>query len=143
MRANVAFPLLGLVALSCLLAHSPASAGVGFAQFNVTATLNTATGGGVGLRSPSLCRSSTTQVDAFGARATVVCATGALVDIVPGKTGGPWAPMHGGAYRFITQVTWNGDWMDTIDDSSGNGTITSWRVVKLPTYSYLELTLGW
>ena len=102
-------------------------------------------GGGAGNvndLSPALCRNSTSG-DAFGARATVVCSTGALVDIAPGSSFTPWAPMHGGAFRYITQVSWNGEWVDSIDDTPGTGTITSWRVVHSMTHNYLELTLGW
>ena len=86
---------------------------------------------------------NTTSADNFGARATVVCSTGALVDLSPGRSNNPWIPMHGGAFRYVTQVFWNGDWIDSIDDSPGSGTVTSWRRVNLVNREYLELTIGW
>ena len=145
-----------LTATLCLFA-APAFAGQATNTFDVKVILSTGAsgpgggggGGGIGGGagnvndlSPALCRNSTSG-DAFGARATVVCSTGALVDIAPGSSFTPWAPMHGGAFRYITQVSWNGEWVDSIDDTPGTGTITSWRVVHSMTHNYLELTLGW
>ncbi len=51
--------------------------------------------------------------------------------------------MHGGAYRYVTQVLWNGDWIEGLDNSRGVGTITSWRVVNLSDRNYLELMVNW
>ena len=101
-------------------------------------------GGNVGVNGlgHGLCR-NTSSADAFGAHAIVVCSTGALVDISPETSNTHWTPIHGGAYRYITQVSWNGEWVDSIDNSQGTGTITSWRVVHSATHNYLELTLGW
>lgn len=75
---------------------------------------------------------------AHGALVTVVCSTGAVVDIEPGNSGQPHAPMHGGSFRYVTHVAPNGGLTDTQDDAAGAGTYTSWRVVN----SYLELTMG-
>lgn len=80
---------------------------------------------------------------AHGAIVTVVCTTGAVVDIEPGNTGQPLTPMHGGAYRYVTHVTPNGGLIDTLDTFGGAGTVTSWRVVDLTDRNYLEMTLGW
>ena len=99
-------------------------------------------GGGSGNAGNGLCL-NTTSADNFGARATVVCSTGALVDLSPGRSENPWIPMHGGAFRYVTQVFWNGDWIESIDDSPGTGTVTSWRRVNLLNREYLELTIGW
>lgn len=121
----------------------PAHAAQSGAQFNVKVKLQTASGAtGDGASGDGLCR-NTAGADAFGAYVTVVCSTGTMVDISPGKSGAPWTPMHGGAYRFITQVYWNGDWVDSVDDASGAGTVTSWRVVNLRDRSYFEMTVGW
>ncbi len=98
-------------------------------------------GGNAGIGN-GLCL-NTTSADNFGARATVVCSTGALVDLAPGRSNNPWIPMHGGAFRYVTQVFWNGDWIDSIDDSPGSGTVTSWRRVNLANREYLEITVGW
>ena len=78
-----------------------------------------------------------------GAVVTVVCTTGAVVAIEPGRDGQPFNPMHGGAYRYVTNVTPNGDLSDTVDAFSGAGTTTAWRVVKSTDRDYLEMTLGW
>ncbi len=78
-----------------------------------------------------------------GAVVTVVCTTGAVVAIEPGHDGQPLTPMHGGAYRYVTQVTPNGDLSDTVDAFGGAGTTTAWRVVKSTDRDYLEMTLGW
>lgn len=80
---------------------------------------------------------------AHGAVVTVVCTTGAVVAIEPGHDGQPFTPMHGGAYRYVTQVTPNGDLSDTVDAFGGAGTTTAWRVVKSTDRDYLEMTLGW
>lgn len=75
---------------------------------------------------------------------TVVCSTGAVVDIEPGKQAGhPYTPMHGGSYRYVTHVTPNGNLADTEDAFGGAGTTTAWRVVHLTGRDYLEMTLGW
>ena len=91
---------------------------------------------------PTLCR-NTSIASAFGASATVVCSTGALVDIAPGPNVAMGRPMHGGAYRYVTQVSWNGNWLESLDDATGMGTITTWRVVNLLDRTYLEMTVGW
>lgn len=78
-----------------------------------------------------------------GVVVTVVCTTGAVVAIEPGRDGQPFTPMHGGAYRYVTNVSPNGDLSDTMDAFSGAGTKTAWRVVKSTDRDYLEMTLGW
>ena len=80
---------------------------------------------------------------AHGAIVTVVCSTGAVVGIEPGRSGQPLTPMHGGAYRYVTHVYPNGALFDTVDAFSGAGTTTAWRVVHLTGRDYLEMTLGW
>ena len=118
----------------------PSQAGQTGVQFKVAVTLQSA-------NSPTLpqtifCRTNPGGL-AFGAIVTVVCSTGAVVDISPGRTGMPWSPMHGGAYRYVTQVFWNGDWVESLDDTPGTGTVTSWRIVNLLNRNYVELTVGW
>ena len=120
--------LLGLTAV-------PVNAAQVSGQFNVTVNLQSTS-------SSAFCRSSN-ALGSFGATVTVVCSTGAVVDISPGSTGMPWSPMHGGANRYVTQVFWNGDWVESLNDTPGAGTITSWRVVNLLNRNYVELTVGW
>jgi hypothetical protein len=51
--------------------------------------------------------------------------------------------MHGGSYRYLTQVSVGGQILGTVDLYSGLGTITSWRVVNLVDRQYVEMTLNW
>ena len=78
-----------------------------------------------------------------GAVVTVVCTTGAVVAIEPGRDGQPFNPVHGGAYRYVANVSPNGDLSNTVDAFGGAGTTTAWRVVKSTNREYLEMTLGW
>ena len=80
---------------------------------------------------------------AFGADVTVVCRTGAVVDISPGAGAKPWVPMHGGAYRFLPPVSWAGVMTGTETTQSGLGTVTTWRVVQLIDRQYVEMLLRW
>lgn len=109
-------------------------------QFNVTVNLQSA-------NSPTLPQTIFCHTNpgglAFGAIVTVVCSTGPVVDISPGRTGRSGSPMNGGAYRYVTQVFWNGDWVESLDDTPGTGTVTSWRIVNLLNRNYVELTVGW
>ena len=123
--------LLGLCAL-------PGFAAKGGAGFNVTVDLQS------GERAPTteFCRTSN-AVGGFGATVTVVCSTGAVVDISSGQSGMPWVPMHGGAYRYLFHITRNGEVVGTVDSYTGVGTVTSWRIVQAVNRDYLELTVGW
>ena len=80
---------------------------------------------------------------AHGAVVTVVCATGAVVDIEPGPNARPQIPIHGGVYRYITNVSETGASTEVANSFLGAGTTTAWRVVRLANRDYLELTLGW
>jgi hypothetical protein len=81
----------------------------------------------------------------FGAKVTVVCATGSLVDLTtpPQASGAPRVPTHGGAYRYVTQMSRAGDGYGSIDVFSMTGTVTSWRTVNLQDRSYTEMTVSW
>ena len=54
----------------------------------------------------------------------------------------PWAPTHGGAYRFLTRVS-HEDLSATIDSYAGAGTSTAFRIVNLAGREYVEMTVGW
>ena len=125
-----------LFAIGLSVQGIPVWAGQTGGQFIVTARLQAAG------PSSAFCRSSNLP-DSFGAVVTVVCSTGAVVDIAPGRTSAPLSPMHGGAYRYVTQVWRSGDAVDIVDASTGAGTTTSWRVVTLANRDYLEMTLAW
>ena len=84
-----------------------------------------------------------TGAGTFGATVTVVCATGALVDLAPSHLGQPWVPTHGGAYRYVTQVSGATGLLGTVDIYAEFGTVTAWRVMVNADREYLELTMGW
>ena len=111
-------------------------------QFNVTVTLQSGSSPTPMLPQSAFCTTSPGG-QAFGATVTVVCSTGAFVDIAPSRTGQPWSPMHGGAYRYIYQASRGGDTLGTIDSYVGIGTTTSWRVVNAVNWDYFEMTTAW
>ena len=111
-------------------------------QFNVTVTLQSGSSPTPMLPQSAFCTTSPGG-QAFGATVTVVCSTGAFVDIAPSRSGQPWSPMHGGAYRYIFQASSGGDVLGTIDSYVGIGTTTSWRVVNAVNWDYFEMTTAW
>lgn len=127
-----------LLASVLMLGAAAGHAGQASGQFQVTVSLQSA---------GTVPESAFCQTDpgglAFGAVATIVCATGAVVDIAPGRPGAPLSPMHGGAYRFVTEVWRSGNRFETVDVSPGIGTTTLWRVVHLANRDYLEMTVAW
>ena len=89
-----------------------------------------------------VCQNSTGS-GLFGATVTFVCGTGTFLDISLTRPGMPWLPTHGGAYRYVTQVSALGSFLGTVDIYSGIGTITALRVISLADRDYLEMTVGW
>lgn len=126
------------------VAAPPVDAAQARASFQVMVALENRLGTSPDIDHPdqATCRSGPGG-SAFGADVTVVCGTGAVIDIAPGRPRGAWSPMHGGAYRYVTQVTWADQLWGTVDTYLGAGTVTSWRVVDLSGRKYLELTVGW
>ena len=125
-----------LVAAALCLPVAPAHAAQVSGAVNVQVTLQPST------VTPGLCK-STSAANALGAHATVVCSSDTLNDHAPTRPRLPWSPMNGGGYRFVTQAFWNGDSLDSLDDTPGTGTITSWRIVNLVNRRYIELVVGW
>jgi hypothetical protein len=80
---------------------------------------------------------------AYEAIVTVVCGTGAVVQVSPPVGWRGWKPVHGGAYRFLPPVLPSGVMSDDSDIHAGLGTVTSWRLVSLKDRDYLEMTLRW
>ncbi len=127
-----------LLAFSTLTVHAELVSG----QFNVTVNLQSSS---VGLQIAPIsafCRSPDT-LGSFGATATVVCATGAVVDISPSRIKTPLSPVHGGAYRYIFQASRDGNILGTVDSYVEVGNETSWRVINLIDRVYLEMLVGW
>lgn len=121
------------VLLGGAVATAPAAAGSG--NFNVTATLQTTL-------SPTLCR-DVNPPGAFGATVIVVCSTGATVNISPGTSGAPWSPVRGGANRYNFLPVGAASQKGSADSFVGAGTITSWRVVQMADWDYLEMLMSW
>jgi len=124
-----------MLAILLGISAGSASAGQASGQFNVTVNLQAAS-------SSEFCR-STNAPGSFGAIVTVVCSTGAMVDLSPGRTGMPWAPMHGGAHRYLFLVREDGNLLGAIDSYVGVGTVTSWRVARVADWDYIEMLVGW
>jgi hypothetical protein len=117
-----------------------ANASQGSGQFLVTATLLG------GSNPPQIPAAPTTGfciknlgASGFGATVTVVCSTGAVVDL----GANPWLTPQGGAYRYLYQISSGGVLLGTIDSYSGIGNETSWRVVDVMDHKYLEMQVGW
>lgn len=127
-----------------LAALAAASTSPGFAgvvasgAFGVTVNL---TAGAPQAAASAFC--TKTGAGTFGATVTVVCATGALVDLAPSHSGQPWIPTHGGAYRYVTQVSNGAGLLGTVDFYAEFGTVTAWRVISNADREYLEMTVGW
>jgi hypothetical protein len=90
---------------------------------------------------------------AFGAVVTIVCDTGAVVNVESPSMAVPsWQPMYGGAYRYSHLAKGELIGMQfpgSIDSYTGLGAATSWRMVNLsdgaddPDRTYLEMLIGW
>ena len=131
-----------LVALFVLIALRVDAAQVN-GQFNVTVTLQPSnTANSPALPQSAFCTTTPGGL-AFGATVTVVCSTGAFVEIAPSRTGMPWSPMHGGAYRYLFQASRGGEVLGTVDSYVGVGTTASWRVVNVANWEYFEMTTAW
>lgn len=126
-----------MLAALLVLWASPGLAAQNSAQFAVS--INLLAGG---VPQTGFCRSYTGS-SAFGATVTYVCSTGTTVDVSPGGAGAPWAPIYGGAYRYVTSVSRAGEPLGTVDSYVGVGTITSWRVVNQADLNYLEMLVHW
>lgn len=127
------------VGFTVALISSTAQSAISTKSIGVTVNLDLRT---ARIPSTGLCQ-TTPGRSAFGATVTIVCATGAFVDISPISRGMPWLPTHGGAYRYVTQVSGIEGYLGTVDIYSGIGTITELRVVSNGNRDYIEMTVGW
>jgi hypothetical protein len=129
--------------LACGLASFAlcAVAGQQDAPFRLTVTL--LPGAASSAPTSGYCTTTNGQ-GSFGARVTVVCGTGAFVDLAtPPQTSVPRQPLHGGAYRYVTQLSRAGESYGAVDVFGMAGTITTWRTVNLQDRSYTEMTVSW
>lgn len=135
LRLKPASILAVVIASLAMSAHATQASG----PFNVTVTLLPA-------NNPALPKSafcSTTSALAFGALVTVICATGAVVEISAPSSGAQIAPVHGGAYRFVLPGSYAAGLPGVYDGFTGFGTAASWRVIQLSDRDYYELLVGW
>jgi hypothetical protein len=72
-------------------------------------------------------------------RAVMTGADGAKVDVVCGLV----PPTLSTPSRFMLQVYRSQERLGTVDSEMDAGTVTSWRVVRLQSREYLEMTVGW
>ena len=111
-------------------------------QFNLTVNLQSSDAGSQIVPNSAFCR-STNAPGSFGATFTVVCATGALVDISPIRTRIIWSPDNGNTYRYIFQASRDGNILGTVDSYVEVGNETSWSVIDLVDRVYLEMLVDW
>jgi len=81
--------------------------------------------------------------DSFGARVIVICQTGEVVQMAASDPENPWLPIHGGANRYIANLTNFGSYRGTVDGYMSAGTVASWRQVSFTDRDYLELIVAW
>jgi len=123
----------------------PACPAPSSAAFNVRVKLQVSADVESAVPSSAFCRIDPGPLT-FGAIVTIVCATGAEVDIEAPRTAVPWPPIHGGAYRFtpLTGSELPGTpFSGGIVSYTGVGTVSSWRMVNLTGWNYLEMLIGW
>ena len=125
---------VGAMALAAMLAGSAWGA-QSTASFSVTVDLHTTIDTGTCLSSPDT--PSTPSVVTIDCHRTPVPPTDPVP--VPSTTSSSTSPR---AYRFMIPTD-NGLRYGGVDMYAGAGTITSWRVVHLTDWDYLEMTVGW
>jgi len=122
----------GAVALA-LAVTGVASASQAGASFNVTVNLQTTPNGGTCETTPeSPARPSVVSID---------CHSKPLEPAAAPRT--PVPPRDGQAFRFMIPNGSGEQRFGAVDLYAGAGTITSWRVVHLTDWDYLEMTVGW
>lgn len=124
----------GVVPALMIFYASAAYAGQSSETFNVNIDLNYIPS------STGICTKSH-PLD-FGARVIISCATGAILDVLPGKTGGAWPPMHGGAHHYVFQIG-QSNMLTTVESYLDLNSVVSWRVINLTDRDYLEMLVGW
>ncbi len=138
-QPHPALALCRAVALSLVagLSGLPAQAGQANAELLVRVKLAAASA-----PAPRVFCSSGAGTGTLGATVTVVCSTGAVVDLLPAK-GGQYVPTHGGAQRYLVQVGQGTPALGWMDAQTTAGTVTGWQMVRRSGQDYVELTLGW
>lgn len=136
-QAGVAAKVFALAALLFLWAQQSSYAAQASSQFTVEINLQP----NGNMPSAGVCRSST-RIGTFGEAVTVECSSGKAVTFAGDTSKLPWSAMQDGYYRFVTQLSGTGIPLES-DKFAGAGTVTSWRIVNLADWEYLELMVGW
>jgi len=156
--------LLEKYALQAVVAHTllfaallfvwalPSYAGQGSSgQFAVTINLQTngtpvgsalIAGGTPTVPIVALCRSRA-GIGALGSTLTVVCASGMPEAFAGNSSLLRWTSISESSYRYMLNVYLGGEQLGTVYGSTGAGTVTSWRLLKLNNRDYLEMMLHW
>lgn len=127
---------------ACMAWPTIANTGQASKSFNVTVNLHSPGSPQANQPNSAFCHISNNP-NTFGATYTVVCATGAVVDMEPERTGQSFSPIHGGAYRYLFQANRGSNQIGTIDSDIAAGTTASWRLVNLSDRDYLEMLVNW
>jgi hypothetical protein len=140
---------VGAIALAMALTTG-AWAGTASGSFSVTVDLRTTPGSGSGSGSGAGTGSGggggngtgicLTTPESPTSVASIDCHTDPLGPVTP-----PKAPQarQGQALRFLIPDGNGDERYGGVDLYAGTGTITSWRVVHLTDWDYLEMTVGW
>lgn len=89
-----------------------------------------------------VCR-STRQIGVFGTAVTVDCTTGAPAAFSGDASTLPWATVPDGPFRYLIRGSDSGQWLGSVVSRTSPGIVTSWNVVRLPGFEYLELMVTW
>jgi len=82
-----------------------------------------------------LCRASESAQPPIASVSCSPTPTPTPIAVPPGRK------LHFSNVRFYISGT--GDWLGTVDQTMGLGTVTSWRVIRLANRDYLEMMVGW
>lgn len=89
-----------------------------------------------------VCR-STRQIGVFGTAVTVDCTTGAPAAFSGDTSTLPRATVPDGPFRYLIRGSHSGQWLGSVEGRTSPGIATSWNVVRLPGFEYLELMVTW
>jgi hypothetical protein len=133
-----------LLALAITALHA-GEAGNGF---KISVTLNGSSAPGTTVTplpgaNSAFCVSRDNNKGALGTNVIVVCSTGQAIQLAPSAAENPFQPIHGGANRYITDLTEYGSYSGSVDGYISTGTVASWRQVSFTDRDYMELLVAW
>ncbi|SRR5260221_581310 len=114
-------------AVALILAQLPAQAAESAMRFDVNVVLS------VGRSEIGACTANEAS-HPLGVTATVTCAPFPAPKPVVGNTV---------VSSLLFHISRAGEWLGTVDESMGAGTVTSWRVIRIADRDYLEMMVGW